>query len=268
MVKKKKKMHNIVLFDMDGTLTPPRKPIEDDVIQALKELLSVTKVGLVTGSGYEYVKQQCASFLSSDISLENFYILPCNGTQKYSLRDGKWVQDFSLNMRQSIGDRDYNYLVRELLYHQYLCSLTSNGYGFNLAGNFIAYRDSMLNWSPTGRSANHNDRELFVEADKQFGIRKKVYKKLTSNERLSQKLSFSMGGSTSIDIYPHGWDKTYALNHFEDHNYWFVGDRCTMDAGNDKPIYDKVNELFPGQAFEVEETAQTIEIIKNIIKNL
>jgi hypothetical protein len=41
-----------------------------------------------------------------------------------------------------------------------------------------------------------------------------------------------------------------------------------MDAGNDKPIYDKVNELFPGQAFEVEETAQTIEIIKNIIKNL
>ena len=46
MAKKKKKMHNIVLFDMDGTLTPPRKPIEDDVIQALKELLSVTKVGL------------------------------------------------------------------------------------------------------------------------------------------------------------------------------------------------------------------------------
>ena len=268
MMKKKQKMHNIVLFDMDGTLTPPRKPIEEDVIRALKELLSITKVGLVTGSGYEYVKQQCESFFNSDISLENFYILPCNGTQKYLLQGGQWVQDFSLNMRESIGDRDYNYLVRELLYHQYMCSLTSNGYGFNLAGNFIAYRDSMLNWSPTGRSANHSDRELFVKSDNEFGIRKKVFKKLVSDERLSKKLSFSMGGSTSIDIYPHGWDKTYALNHFEDHNYWFVGDRCTIETGNDKPIYDKVNELFPGQAFEVEDTAQTIKIINNIIKNL
>ena len=77
-----------------------------------------------------------------------------------------------------------------------------------------------------------------------------------------------MGGNTSIDIYPIGWDKTYALNHYEDYDHWFVGDRCTLPTGNDKPLYDKIKETKPNQAFEVKTTSDTVEIIKDIIKTL
>ena len=84
---------------------------------------------------------------------------------------------------------------------------------------------------------------------------------------LSEKLSFSLGGNTSIDIYPHGWDKTYALKHFPDHDAIFIGDRCTDPKGNDKSIYDKLKSVSEDSAYETTSTGQTIEIINNIIEN-
>ena len=69
-----------------------------------------------------------------------------------------------------------------------------------------------------------------------------------------------LGGNTSFDIYPCNWDKTYALNHFDPHewDFWFVGDRCGVD-GNDYEIF---NLLKPkGRAFETGSPEETVEII-------
>ena len=83
---------------------------------------------------------------------------------------------------------------------------------------------------------------------------------------LTKSLSFSLGGSTSIDIYPHGWDKTYALNHYDDNNlFWFVGDRCLQETGNDKALYDKLNSIRKNTAFQTNGPSQTIQLIKDII---
>ena len=59
----------------------------------------------------------------------------------------------------------------------------------------------------------------------------------------------SLGGDTSFDIYPNGWDKTYALSHFsqEDWVFWFVGDRCYPE-GNDYEIFSHLKTT--GSAFE------------------
>lgn len=41
-------------------------------------------------------------------------------------------------------------------------------------------------------------------------------------------LTFSIGGKISFDIFPHGWDKTYALNHVKDEGFTethFFGDK-------------------------------------------
>ena len=85
---------------------------------------------------------------------------------------------------------------------------------------------------------------------------------------MTEKLSFSLGGTTSIDIYPQGWDKTYALNHFKGDKCWFVGDRCTDPNGNDKPLYDRIKSLDPNAAFETKGTLQTIKIINKIIEQV
>jgi len=51
-------MRKIVLFDMDGTLTKPRKEIEPDMIRTLRSLEKEYEIGIVTGSDFEYIKQQ------------------------------------------------------------------------------------------------------------------------------------------------------------------------------------------------------------------
>lgn len=41
-------------------------------------------------------------------------------------------------------------------------------------------------------------------------------------------LTYSIGGQLSFDIFPNGWDKTFALNHVEDEQFeeiHFFGDK-------------------------------------------
>lgn len=60
----------------------------------------------------------------------------------------------------------------------------------------------------------HNIRTTFVDAlKKEFG---------------SYGLTFSIGGQISFDIFPSGWDKTYALQHVEKEGWkeiHFFGDK-------------------------------------------
>ena len=52
-------MKKIVLFDMDGTLTPPRKRMENNVLNSLGRLQkSGFEIGIVTGSDMNYLLQQ------------------------------------------------------------------------------------------------------------------------------------------------------------------------------------------------------------------
>jgi phosphomannomutase len=261
-------MKNVVLFDMDGTLTPARKEMTQDTLDALLVLLQYADVGIVSGSPFEYIKEQCGLLFNglNEYSLQDLLILPCNGTQKFSWENERWVQNFSLDMRQHIGEGIYEILIHSLLEKQYICSLLSKSYGYPMTGHHVSYRGSMINWSPVGRNATHTDREKFANADNRHDIRKEALNKFLSAPQLTKNLSFSLGGSTSIDIYPHGWDKTYALNHYsEESSFWFIGDRCLQENGNDKPLYDKVNSIRENTAFQTNGPSQTIQLIKDII---
>ena len=68
-----------------------------------------------------------------------------------------------------------------------------------------------------------------------------------------------------FDIFPTGWDKTYALKHFPFYNYWFVGDRCGPN-GNDKEIYDLLKPQ--NRAYETNSPKETGEITKSIINEI
>jgi phosphomannomutase len=85
------------------------------------------------------------------------------------------------------------------------------------------------------------------------------------NLRCPKEVMVALGGETSFDIYPTGWDKTYALKHFQDYTCWFVGDRCG-EGGNDKEIYDLLNKK--GRAFWTRNTENTAGIIRGITKEI
>ena len=75
---------------------------------------------------------------------------------------------------------------------------------------------------------------------------------------LKNKITIKLGGDTSFDIYPTGWDKTYGLRHFSGWDVWFVGDLC-YENGNDLEIYESCGS----QGFQTGPN-ETVEIIKNI----
>ena len=47
---------------------------------------------------------------------------------------------------------------------------------------------------------------------------------------MQDRLELVLGGSTSIDIYPLGWSKEYALRYFGDSGVYFWGDKCFGDT--------------------------------------
>ena len=85
----------------------------------------------------------------------------------------------------------------------------------------------MINVSPIGRNASLSERHAFEAYDKVHKIRETFVTVL--KERFGDMgLTFSIGGQISFDIFPSGWDKTFALNHVKDDGWreiHFFGDK-------------------------------------------
>jgi len=265
----------IVLFDMDGTLSPARQPVVDGMLEKLIELSLLSDIGIVTGSGISYIKQQCECILENISKFDSSLTLfPCNGTQVYRISSRSNIKNvFSENMRMSICDI-FNEVLHFLSQEQssFISTIVKQE-GRNtlqLSGTFIQYRSSMINWCPIGRDATHFDRETFIRIDEKEKIREKLIKRLNKQKnKKGWNIQFALGGSTSIDIYPEGWDKTFALKHInaDERDVYFVGDRCG-DDGNDKAIYEKIRSIDENMAYETSSPQETLEIIDKIQKNI
>tara|TARA_B100000131_G_scaffold323253_1_gene380981 strand:+ start:2330 stop:3112 length:783 start_codon:yes stop_codon:yes gene_type:complete len=247
---------NIVLFDLDGTLTPPRESIGQEVITSLINLSEHTKIGVLSGSGYDYITEQLKSLFK--VWNKELHILGCNGTQ-YHTFDGLSKSFNTINsasMKDLLRD-DYKDLTRVILENQ--LDIIDN-YNIPLTGHYFSFRNSMVNWCPIGRSASISDRERFVELDSSEKIREYYLAKIQDAfaEKGLDHLTITLGGETSFDIYPNGWDKTYALQFFE--TVFFVGDRCEK-TGNDFAICEALRE----RCFKTSGPIDTVDIINKVL---
>ena len=261
----------VVLFDLDGTLTPPRKSIEWSIVPVLRKLAQCADVGIVSGSPFAYIQEQGALMWNSISSLPgaSVIIMPCNGTQlfRWSSREQQFTRRYELDFKSHLNDTNdasvYKKLVRSILELQ-LQFMDEHADFMDLAGNFLSYRGSMVNWSPIGRDAKSTERAAFEELDRQKNVRDELCTEL--RVRLDAlgltDVVFALGGVTSIDIYPRGWDKTHALNHCSDREVWFVGDKCDP-GGNDHSIWKKLNEK--GRAYVTSGPMETKRIIEEEI---
>ena len=259
-------MRKIVLFDMDGTLTPPRERLDQSLVETLIKLSKHAEIGIVSGSDYEYIMQQCGLLTMKDQINLKLHILPCNGTMHYApplYREQRHRLVHENNMRQVLGDADLNKLFKKVInYQDHIVS----HYDIPLTGHFVSYRGSMINWCPIGRNATDLDREKFSQFDKTFGtstFRKAILTQLKEEiDNLRIDITVKLGGETSFDIFPNGWDKTYALSYFPDHEVYFLGDRCG-ENGNDKEIFDA---LQPYNSFWVKDTNDTKQVLETLLK--
>ena len=67
----KETMQNLILFDVDGTLTESRRPIKTKMLKALRALARRAEIGFLTGSGLDYIKEQLWPALNDPIIKKN-----------------------------------------------------------------------------------------------------------------------------------------------------------------------------------------------------
>ena len=253
----------VALFDMDGTLTEPREKINRDTIAALKQLSQYAKIGIITGSDLAYIHEQCGTLFDiGGINIDKVDLLPCNGTKMLRWEGSSFKMLHEADMIGHIGKQNYRKIISKIFHWQ--SEIATLYPDLPYTGTFVQYRGSLLNWCPIGRLANLDQRKSWNKWDSDFGIRENYMEEIQKHISESNiGVTVAMGGSTSFDVYPDGWNKTYGLQHYEGKQVFFVGDRC-QPGGNDWHLFEKLKTK--DAAWETSGPNDTIKIIKEIIK--
>lgn len=254
----------IALFDMDGTLTDPRESIKPNVIMALEDLSNFCEIGIVSGSDFPLIKEQVIDHINDNLK-RKMLIFPCNGTQAYSMCDNNLYRPhYSVSMMDEIGRDDFFDLFGFLVKQQKV--VCDDNPDILVRGNFVENRVSVINFSIPGRSASLSERKRFEIIDVTRSIRSQLLTRIkTYIARKRLYLSASIGGKTSIDIYPKGWDKTYVMKHLDGYDpITFIGDKCDGN-GNDKELYNLQDSRDNLISFKTSCPKETLAIISDKI---
>lgn len=251
----------LILFDVDGTLTDPRKFIKKNMLEEIKKLKNINDldIAIVGGSNLDKQKEQLGNK-----NLELFdYIFSENGLVSLINNNGNLTNFHSNSFQDYLGIKNYEYLINSCF--EKLIELKPPV----KTGTFIESRTGMINVSPVGRNCSQKQREQFFEIDKTNKYREDLIKFLkdkwinlqNNSEREVPNLSFSIGGQISVDIFPEGWDKTYCLQFIKDKydRILFFGDK-TSEGGNDYEIFS--NPLT--EAYTVESPEDTIKVLNEL----
>ena len=105
----------IVLFDMDGTLTEPRKAFDPKILEpSLLKLSEFADIGIITGSDEEYLREQMESFLLGSSCRYKTHLLPCNGTKYFKppeTASGDFSLEHQVSMEEKLGAKKYRELI-------------------------------------------------------------------------------------------------------------------------------------------------------------
>lgn len=214
----------IVLFDVDGTLTPSRKSISPDMKNLLLKLREKVVVGIVGGSDMAKQREQ----LGVDVLEWVDYSFSENGLIAYEGQ--KQIHERSILVE--LGNDKLKNIVNFALH--YIADLDIPV----KRGTFVEYRTGMLNLCPIGRNCSQKERDEFYAYDQEHKIRE-TFAKVLREKFADYELTFAIGGQISLDVFPKGWDKTYCLRHLEGKNFkeiHFFGDK-TEPGGNDHEIF-------------------------------
>ena len=239
----------ICLFDVDGTLTEPRKVVSPETTAFMQELKKKCVIGVVGGS--DLVKQR--EQLGQDVTEQFDYSFSENGLLAY--KDGKQIGATSI--REHLGEEKLQKLINFILKYFSDIELPQK------RGTFIEFRQGMLNVSPIGRNCARDERNEFEKFDKEHNIRPKMVEVL-KKEFADYNLTYSIGGQISFDVFPQGWDKTYCLRYLPEGDFdevHFFGDKY-YEGGNDYEIYEHARTT--GHAIEDANPQTTLNILSKL----
>lgn len=213
----------LALFDVDGTLTAPRKKVTPEMLEFMAALRGKVTCGIVGGSDFTKIREQ----LGDDV-LDRFdYVFSENGLMAHKGTELLATQSLKSHLGEDNLKQFINFTLREIADIDIPVK----------RGTFIEFRNGMLNVSPVGRNCSQEERVAFEQYDKTHKVRETLVAKLREQFK-HLGLTFSIGGQISFDVFPKGWDKTFCLQ-FVDKEFetiHFFGDHC-YEGGNDFEIF-------------------------------
>jgi len=253
------KKFELIAFDVDGTLTRSKSPLEDnplvdtDMSDLLNKLMAKYKVAIISGASYKQFESQILDHLSKDSELlKNLYLLPTNGTTICIYKEGLWqcppVNALTEEEKKEIYTA-FNKMFEEV--------------GFKIPdrvyGEVIEDRDSQITFSAFGQKAPIEVKEAW---DKDHQKRQEMVSVL---KKYLPDFASHIGGATSIDVTRKGIDKAYGLRELLKYlnlpgkKLLYVGDELRPD-GNDAPALSVA-----GECRAVTDPEETKKVISNLL---
>jgi HAD superfamily hydrolase (TIGR01484 family) len=215
------KLIKLIAFDLDGTLTESKQPIDNKTARFLTSLANDYEVAIVTGGTMEQIRTQVLDRLPDWVQ-DKMHLMPCSGAEYIRFRENIYRRFISKKERAIIIP-----LVTGLLKQM--------GYWIeNSAGDIIEDRGSQITISALGQKAKLKDKEDWDPyGNKRREIRDAV-------KVMFPDYSVRVGGLTSVDISIDGIDKEYAINEllewnqFDESDVLYIGDKF-RPGENDYP---------------------------------
>tara|TARA_R100000278_G_C5448728_1_gene156488 strand:- start:192 stop:911 length:720 start_codon:yes stop_codon:yes gene_type:complete len=233
----------IYIFDIDGTLTPSRNPIDKKFKEDFINFCKHQKVWLVTGSDRDKSIEQIGE--DAWLSVDRAY--QCCGNQVWS--QGRLLKQTDWTTDQYLKDFLEFLLEKSEYKHRY--------------GNHIEERIGMVNFSTVGRDCNQEQRDAYFKWDNEHKEREAFAWEITQRYPW---LDATVGGEISIDIYRKGEDKGQILNDLNGEKFTFFGDKL-QPGGNDYAILkENIKRKLEGNEFhEVKSWKDTRNLLYSIM---
>lgn len=253
---------NVIVFDMDGTLTPSKSVADKEMITLLLALLEKKRVAVIGGGKYALFKEQLAErFPPGDRRLANLFLFPTTANAFYRYHNGSgWKNVYTLDLSKRTKTK-----VRKAF------SEALKEAGFvkpkKVYGVMLEDRGTQMSFSPLGQDivtvlgarGIAAKQQWHDEHDPQrFKIAKILQKKLSD-------LEVHVGGLTTIDVTRKGIDKAYGIRQIKKYLHvpiakmLFVGD-ALYPGGNDYAA-----KKTGVDCVKVEGPADTKKIIKKVL---
>jgi len=215
----------LIVFDLDGTLTESKAPMKRDMARDMARLLKVKKVAVIGGGSYEQFRKQFIGHLDAPRGqLKGLFLFPTTSTSFYRYQGG-WKKVYRKVL--SIAEK-------KKIMGAFGRAFEKTGYRHPAQhwGKIIEDRGSQITFSALGQKAP-------VEAKAQWNKKSDVRPALmkTMQKRLPA-FEVRRGGLTSIDVTHKGIDKAYGIRQIKKvlkisiRKMLFVGD-ALYPGGND-----------------------------------
>ena len=220
------KKFELIAFDIDGTLTRSKLPLDVEMSGLLCRLMEKYKVAIISGASYEQFKWQILDPLSCPPDrLNNLYLLPTDGTL-FCYSD-RWQCESDAPLSPEESGR-----IKSAFENIFDKSGLENPE--KIYGELVEDRGAQLNFSALGQEAPIELKEKWDPDNKK-------------RERMVEVLKYALpgfsvriGGTTSIEITKAGIDKAYGLNKLIEQTgiskekMLYIGDKL-FKGGNDEP---------------------------------